>query len=197
MHKLAAGISVGVVLFVLILTGIVIIRGRTAPRAPAELPPTRADYRITEIRLQEERNEKVRWKLDADQAEVFEKEGKTILRQVTLTIQEPDRTWKVSGEEGDLVDATKDVAIRKNVVLVSSDGTRLETDHLRWQAKEKRVWTDAPVTLYGKGAMITGKGLETWLEEERTAVRGPVRAIFARTPSGLLALPLASGSAAQ
>lgn len=197
MHKLAAGISIGVVLFVLILTGVVIVRGRTAQRAPAELPPTRADYRITEIHLQEERNEKVHWKLDADQAEIFEKEGKTILRQVTLTIQEPDRTWKVSGEEGDLLDATKDVAIRKNVVLVSSDGTRLETDHLRWQAKEKRVWTDAPVTLSGKGATITGTGLETWLEEERTAVRGPVRAIFARTPSGPLASPLTGGSAAR
>ena len=197
MKKLSFSILVCVALFVLILAGVLITRGRTVQNDPTDFPLTKADLRIKEIHLQEEGSENVLWKLNADQAEVFEREGKTVLRGVTITIQEPDRTWTVTGEEGDLLDATKDVTIRKNVVLVSSDGTRLETDYLHWQAKEKKVWTDAPVTLSRKGAVITGQGLETRLAEERTAVKGRVRATFTQSRSGPLPSPVAELSEAR
>ena len=32
--------------------------------------------------------------------------------------------------------------LRGNVVLVSSDGLRLETERLRWDAEAQRAWTD-------------------------------------------------------
>jgi len=193
MNKVSLAISVVVGLFVLAVVGMVVFRGRSVQRELAELPQSKADYRIKEIHLKEMGTENVLWTLDADQAEVFEQEGKTVLRRVRITIQGPDRTWTVTGDEGDLTDATKDVAIRKSVVLVSSDGTRLETDHLRWRAKEKRVWTDAPVTLYRKGAVVTGQGLEARLGEERTTVKGHVRATFTRARSA----PLAARSEAR
>lgn len=183
MQKLSIGILLLVALFVLVIAGMLIARGRNVRTGPADLPSSKADYRIKAVHLQE-KSEKVLWTLDADQAEIFEREGRTVLRRITVTIQQPDRTWTVTGEEGDLLDATKDVTIRKNVVLVSSDGIRLETDHLRWQAKEKMMWTDAPVTLYRNGAVITGQGLESRLAEEWTTVRGRVRAIFTRARSG-------------
>ena len=165
------------------------VRGRNVRTDPVDLPPSKADYRIKEVHLQE-KSEKVLWTLTADQAEIFEREGRTALRRITVVIQQPDRTWTVTGEEGDLADATKDVTIRKNVVVVSSDGTRLETDHLRWQAKEKRVWTDAPVILYRNGAVVSGQGLESRLAEEWTTVKGRVRATFTRARSGSLPSPV-------
>lgn len=179
------------------LAGVLVIRGRPVQSDRGDPPPTKADYRIKEIHLQEEGGGSVRWKLDADQAEVFERDGKTVLRGVTFTIQEPNRTWNVTGDEGDLVDTTKNLVIRNNVVLVSSDGIRLETDTLRWQAKEKRVWTDAPVTLYQKGAVIRGQGLETRLAEEWTSVKGPVRATFTRVRSGSLPSSIAARGPAR
>ncbi len=185
MQKLSLGILAGVLLFVLTLVGFLVARGRSVPNDPVYLPPTKADFRVKEVHLQEAGRNNVLWKLDADQAEVFKREGKTVLRSVAITVQEPDRTWYVTGEEGDLIEATKDVVIRKNVVLLSSDGIRLETDSLRWHAKDKRVWTDSPVTLYRRGAVITGQGLEARLAEERTAVKGRVRATFTRMRPGL------------
>jgi LPS export ABC transporter protein LptC len=184
MQKLSLGIFVVVALFSLSLVGVLIFRGRTVPKDPAELPPTRADYRIKEVHLQEKGSGNTLWKLDADLAEVYERDGKTLLRRVTITIEEADRTWTVTGDEGEFLDASKDVTIKKNVVLISSDGTRLETDSLRWRAQEKKVWTDAPVTLYRKGAVVRGQGLETQLPEERTAVKGRVRVTFARQSGG-------------
>ena len=46
--------------------------------------------------------------------------------------------------------ATKDVTLTGNVVLVSSDGLRLETERLRWDADAQRAWTDEPVTIYDR-----------------------------------------------
>lgn len=197
MQKLSLGLLAGVCLFILILAGVLIARGRSVQREPTDLQPTRADYRIKEVRLREEGTGNFPWKLDAEQAEIFEREGKTVLRNVTVTIQEPDRTWTLTADEGDLVQPTKDVTIRKNVVLVSSDGTRLETDVLRWQAKEKRVWTDAPVVLYRNGVFVTGQGIEARLAEDWTSVKGRVRATFTRARSGPSRSPLAHRGDAQ
>ena len=184
MRKISLVILAGVALFALGVAGVLILRGRTIRVDPTEVSPTKADYRIKEVHLQEEGSDNLNWTLDADHAEIFDRDGKIVLRGVTITIEEPDRSWRVTADEGDVVQPAKDVTIRRNVVLVSSDGIRLETDILRWQAKEKRIWTEAPVTFYRRGIVVTGRGLDTHLAEERASVKGPVRAIFTRVRSG-------------
>jgi LPS export ABC transporter protein LptC len=180
-QRLSGWILTGVSVFALFVVGVLVIRGYLAHES-GDLPPTKADYRIKEIRLQEQHGGRLQWRLVADQAEVFSREGKTVMRKVTVTIEEPDRTWTVTGDEGDLHDATKDVEIRKNVVLTGSDGLRLETTTLRWQAKERRVWTNDPVTIFRDGAVIQGQGLEAWMADERTQVKGRLRVTFAERP---------------
>ena len=177
-QRLSGWILTGVSVFALFVVGLLVIRGYVA-HDPGDLPPTKADYRIKEIRLQEQQGDRLHWRLVADQAEVFSREGKTVMQKVTVTIEEADRTWTVTGDEGDLLDATKDVEIRKNVVLTSTDGLRLETNTLRWQAKERRVWTNDPVTIFRDGAVIRGQGLEAWMADERTQVKGRLRVTFA------------------
>lgn len=186
-RRLSGWILTGVTLFALFVVGVLVIKGYLS-RDPGDLPPTKADFRIKEIRLQEQGSGKAQWRLTADQAEVFEREGKTVMRKVTITIHEPDRTWTVTGDEGDLLDATKDVEVRKNVVLVSSDGLRLETAVLRWQAKERRVWTSEPVTIFREGTVVRGQGLDAWMADERTEVKGRLRATFVEHPGSPLAL---------
>ncbi|MFQ5896634.1 MAG: LPS export ABC transporter periplasmic protein LptC [Candidatus Methylomirabilia bacterium] len=195
MKRLSLGIFSGVLLFVAALVAFLIVQAR-APRSDTrDLPQSKADYRMKDIYLQEYEAGDSRWTLNADRAEIFDREGRTVLAGVTITIQEPDQTWTVTGEEGSLATATKDVDIRKKVVLVGSDGVRLETDTLHWEAEAKRVWTDTPVTIYEDGAVVTGQGLESWLAEGRTAVKGRVRATFAaaRRAPLLRALPGGGG----
>jgi len=74
--------------------------------------------------------------------------------------------------------ATKNLEIRKNVVLTSSDGVRLETNVLRWQGAEKRLWTDEPVRISRGGAVADGSSLEVRMGEEYTILGGRVRAVF-------------------
>jgi len=131
-------ILVGVALFVVAVAAILVVRGRATRTQRPEVGATTADYRIKEVHLQEESRDGMRWQLDADQAEAYEQQGKTTLRKVTIRIQEPQRSWTVTGDEGELAHETKSVELRGNVVLISSDGLRLETNRLRWDAAQQR-----------------------------------------------------------
>ena len=177
-QRLSRILFVCVALFVVVVVGVLVVRGRGAQSVPSEAPQTRADYRIKEVQLQEEMKDGVTWQLEADQAEAYEKAGKTLLRKVRIRIQEPDRSWIVTGDEGEMTQESKDVELRGNVILISSDGLRLETARLRWDANAKRAWTDDPVTLHQKGAVVQGKGLDARVGERNTEIKGRIRATF-------------------
>jgi len=178
MHRLALVILVVVVAFTTVVAGILIANRRSileesAPRASS------ADLTVKEASIREESG-KLRWHLTAKQAMVFEREGRTSLREVVVEVQEPERSWVIRGAEGDLFHSRNDLEIRGNVVLISSDGLRLDTTVLRWSNADKRVWTDAPVRITHPSGVITGSGLDVRVSEETTTVSGRVKATFER-----------------
>ena len=177
-QRISRIIFVSVTLFVVVVVGVLVLRGRGAQSLPAGPVDTKADYRIKEVSLQEEMKDGVRWQLQADQAESFEQAGKTILRKVRIEIQEPDRSWTVTGDEGEMVQASKDVELRGHVILISSEGMRPETTLLRWDADAQRAWTDRPVTIYQNGAVVKGQGLDARVGERNTQILGRIRATF-------------------
>jgi len=177
MHRLASRILIVVGVFVLVVAGMLISRSRAVRIESVESNPSKADLSIKEVQLEEESGG-VRWQLKADQALVFEGEGRTWLRKVDLKVDERDRSWTVVGEEGDLYRASKNLEVRRNVVLTSSDGLRLETTVLRWHGTDRRLWTDAPVRITRSGAVIEGTALDVKMAEEAATVGGRVRATF-------------------
>lgn len=178
MRRLASGILAIVVLFVLVVAGTLIARSRTASVESVGPAPSTADLQIKEVQLNEEESGGVRWRLRAEQASVYDAEGRTSLRQIAVDVNEPNRTWTIVGEEGDIFQRTKDVELRRNVVVTSSDGLRLETGVLYWSSEQKRIWTDAPVLLSHNGSIVRGTGLDVRMASETTTVTGRVRARF-------------------
>jgi len=179
MDRAAAGIALGVILFVTVVIGVLIVKGHRASAPREEVVSSAADQQIREIHIQEDaKGGGYRWSLDAERADSFPGTGKTLLRKVTIGVEEPGRRWKVTSDEGDLVQDTRDVELRGNVVLVSSEGMRIETTVLRWANAESRVWTEQPVTLYRSGGMVKGTGFEARPSQETTLIRGPVTATF-------------------
>lgn len=177
MRKLASRILIVVGLFVVVVAGVLITRSRAVRVEPVDPSPSKADLRIKEVQLEEESGG-VRWQLKADQALVFESEGRTWLRKVDLKVDERDRSWTVVGEEGDLYRESKNLEVRRNVVLTSNDGLRLETTVLRWHGVDRRLWTDAPVRITREGAVIEGTALDVKMADEAATLRGRVRATF-------------------
>ena len=175
-----------VVVFLSVVVGVLVHRARIPRKLPMEPAATNADYRLKQVHLQEQGRDGSRWQLDAEYAETFEEQNKTTMRKVTIKVDQPSkgdqasRSWTVTGDEGDLNQDTKDVELRGNVVLVSSDGLRLETDRLRWDAEGQRAWTEDPVVIYRSGAVVRGTGFESRVAEEVTNIKGRVRATFKR-----------------
>ncbi len=182
MRKLPIAILGCVVLFLVVVVGLLLTKSRGARAVPPEPAQSKADYRIKEVHLQEEgRNS--RWQLDAEYGEIFEEQGRTVMKKVVVRVEEPARVWTVRADEGDMLRDTKDVELRGNVVLETSDGLRLETARLAWAAKEQRAWTDRPVTIFRSGVVVRGQGFESRVNEEATTVKGRVRAVV--TPGAI------------
>jgi LPS export ABC transporter protein LptC len=190
MDRAAAGIALGVILFVTVVIGVLIIKGHRASAPREEVASSQADQEIREIHIQEDaKGGGYKWSLDAERAESFPGTGKTLLRKVTIGVEEPGRRWKVTSDEGDLVQDTRDVELRGNVVLVSSEGMRVETTVLKWMNSEGKAWTDQPVTIYRSGGVVRGTGLEVRPSQEITLVRGRVTATFSVTKAPTPAVP--------
>jgi len=178
MHTLARVILAVVAVFAAVVAVTLVMRTRAATVEPlAGPPPSTADLQIKQVDLEEEA-QGVRWRLKADQALMYDDAGLTRLKNLTAHIFQRDRAWTIVGEEGDLDRDSNNVEVRKNVVVTSDDGLRLETSVLRWDAEEQRMWTDVPVRISREGSTVSGSGLSVLMNEEATTVLGPVRATF-------------------
>jgi LPS export ABC transporter protein LptC len=141
--------------------------------------PVKADLNVKEVRIEEEAG-KVRWRLTAEQALMWEEKGggRTELRRVNVEVDEPDRSWSIVGDMGEYLQKERKIELRGNVVVTSSDGLRLETDVLRWDGNDRRLWTDRPVTLRSRGGVVRGQTLELAMASDATTIGGRVRARF-------------------
>lgn len=178
MHTLARVILAVVAVFVIVVTATLVMRTRSAPVEPLAGPAVSpADLQIKQVDLEEEA-QGVRWRLKAEQALMYDQAGLTKLKMPVANIIQRSRAWTVVGEEGDLDSKSNNVEVRRNVVVTSDDGLRLETSVLRWDAERKRLWTDAPVRLSREGSVVSGSGLSVLMADESTTVTGRVRATF-------------------
>jgi LPS export ABC transporter protein LptC len=180
MRKLSLAILGCVALFLSVMAGVLVTKSRGPKLQPPEPVQSKADYRIKEVHLQEQDRGRASWQLDAEEGESFEDQGKTLMRKVTIRINEPERAWTVNGDEGYLLRDSKDVELRGHVVVVSSDGLRIETSRLNWAAREQRVWTDQPVTIWRSGVIVRGQGFESRVKDEASTIKGRVRATITR-----------------
>jgi LPS export ABC transporter protein LptC len=189
MHKLPFLILAGVVVFVSVVVGLLLAKSR-GPRIEAREPvQSKADYRIKEVHLQEEDPRGARWQLDAEYGEIFEEQKRTVMKKVTIRINDRTRDWTVSGDEGEMARDTKDVELRGNVVVESSDGLRMETNRLNWTATDQRAWTNDPVTIRRSGVVVRGQGFESRVNDETTVIKGRVRATITGGANALARKP--------
>ena len=180
MPNLARAILVIVAVFVVAVGITLVVRKRTARVESLGPAASSADLRIKDVDLEEVTNG-VRWRLRAEQALMYDQEGRTNLRNLTVRVFQKDRSWMILGDEGDLDQKTKNVEVRKNVVITSSDGLRMDTSVIHWDADAQRLWTDEPVTLSRDGSVIQGTAFDMTTDDENATVAGRVRATFTRS----------------
>jgi len=165
------------------------IAGRRSP-PPIQQPPQQAEYQIKEIHINETLEGNLRWTLNADQAEVYDQKGITLMRKVTIQVFSKDGDWTVTSDEGTLDNKRRDVSLQGNVTIRSSDGLEMRTPTLGWDNEKRALATKDPVTISREGTTITGKGLEVQMQEQTAAIQENVRVVITdRTKSNLALFP--------
>ena len=165
------------------------ITGRRAP-PPVQQPAQQAEYQIKEIHINETLEGNLRWTLNADQAEVYDQKGITLMRKVTVQVFSKDGDWTVTSDEGTLDNDRRDVSLKGNVIIRSSDGLEMRTATLGWDNEKRALSTTDPVTISREGTTITGKGLTVQMQEETAAIQQNVRVVITdKTKSNLALFP--------
>ena len=173
------------------LSGVVAWRvmGRRAP-TPVQQPPQQAEYQIKEVHINETLEGNLRWTLNADQAEVYDQKGITVMRKVVVQVFSRDGDWTVTSDEGTLDNNRRDVSLKGNVIIRSSDGLEMRTATLGWNNEQRALATDDDVQISREGTTITGKGLSVQMKEETAEIRRNVRVVINdRTKSNLAIFP--------
>lgn len=111
------------------------------------------------------------WEIRADQVEVNEREGFTVLTRVNRPIQ--IAFYSAQGQATCVADratldlATKDVRLEGEVVARSEQGVELKTEQLRWIAASRRLQSDQAVTITRGNLISRGRGMEAETDLER------------------------------
>ncbi len=189
--------TIFLVCFVALLVGLggMVAWKARARRAPAPAPPAQdADYRIREIHINETLEGNLRWTLDADQAEVFDKDQRTVMRKVVVTVYSTDAVWTVTADTGTLDNEKRDVSVQGNVVVTSNDGLQITTPELFWRNKERHLYTDQSVEIKRPGTTITARGLNVRMQEQEAVLEQKVRVVIENRANANLALFPRSGT---
>ncbi len=136
------------------------------------------DLSLQKIDYTETRDGVRRWSLQADSAAHNLTEGAARIEDVTLTFYDSRGGGDVTltARSGELKTETREVEVSGEVVIRSSRGYVLYTDHLHYRDAERMVKTDAAVRVVAPGFEVTGTGLQLNVESHALVLLSKVEA---------------------
>jgi LPS export ABC transporter protein LptC len=158
------------VVALLVLRVASIARSAEPDRAGAASP----NISLQQVHMIETRDGLKLWEIRADQVEVNEREGFTVLTRIIRPIQ--IAFYSSQGQATCVADratldlTTKDVRLEGGVVARSEQGMELKTEQLRWIAASRRLQTDQAVTITRGSLVSRGRGMEAETDLERVRI---------------------------
>ena len=112
------------------------------------------------------------WSLRAPSAEIFEADHRVEVDQPDLHFFEDDKPKShVRAARGRFDTATSDIWAGGGVILVSTDGARLESDWMNYDSAMERVTSTAPVRITRGNSKVEGVGWEARPDMSELIVR--------------------------
>jgi LPS export ABC transporter protein LptC len=119
-----------------------------------------------------------KWELEADKAEIYKREGKTIVQKLKIKFYDRGKITSVLiAREGELHTQSGDMEVRGDVVVTSEEGTTLMTESLKWDAGRNKIVTDDLVRQERGNTIITGEGLESDPQLEKVVIKRNIKVI--------------------
>ncbi len=151
----------------------------SSSRSVAPVDTEAADARIQDFTFTQTKGDLVQWKVEAEQARLFEKDSRAILNNVQITLYGVQgRELTLSGDEGTLDTQTKNFHLSNRttpIVVETQSGYTIQTNHLVWTDARHEIQTPDHVTIHGHGLQVTGRGLLGKMDTEEFQVLDDVR----------------------
>lgn len=130
------------------------------------------------------------WKLYARYAAIYDARNSIVAQAVRVDFYDAQgkKTSELSAREGEIDRLSRDMTARGNVVLQTTEGTRMSTEELRFMNLTQKVRSDRSVRVERAGDVLTGVGFESDPELKHFEFKSQVRAQV-RTRSGELTGP--------
>ena len=155
---------------------------RVMPGATSgELP----DQEVSDFMVTETDAGRPEWTLHARSAAMFNARNMLVARGVRVDFfdETGKRSSMLTAREGEMHQVRRDMVARGNVVLQTTDGTRMSTESLRFLNRTQRIVSDDFVRVERQGDVLTGYGFESDPNLEHFEFKREVKAVV-RTRSG-------------
>ncbi len=144
------------------------------------------EVRLQTVHMIETRAGSTVWEVRADQVEVNEREGVTVLTRVAqpISIVFFSRQGQVTcrADRATLDLRSKDVLLAGGIIAHSEQGVELKAESLKWIAASRRLQTNDPVTITRGGLVSQGRGMEAETDLERVRILQNITSQIAPAP---------------
>jgi len=150
---------------------------RTPEHVQLQIRTGSADLEIRDVRFQEVSDDDSRWEIQAALAKYVKKENVALFERIRIQLLRSDGgTYLLTGDRARLRTDTRDLELTGHVTLVTHRGETVQTDRLRYDHAGRRILTDDPVTLEGRGIRVQGVGMKISLADRDLRLTSKVRA---------------------
>src|SRR5512145_153852 len=127
--------------------------------------PNEADVRIQDFVFTEVGQDDIRWEVKAKSAQYQKKKNLALFDQVQIRLTtKQGKVFTMTGDKGEMQTDIKDVEIKGHVIVISDEGDKFMTDYLRYSDAQKKIHTDAPVSMESKRIKMRGTGLSIFMD---------------------------------
>ena len=118
------------------------------------------------------------WKLYARYAAMYDARNSIVARGVRVDFYDKQgkKTSELNAREGEIDQRTRDMTARGNVVIQTTEGTRMTTEEMRFLNQTQKVRSDGLVRVERAGDVLTGVGFESDPQLEHYEFKQKVRA---------------------
>jgi LPS export ABC transporter protein LptC len=152
--------------------------------ASGELP----DQEVSDFVVTETDAGRPQWTLYARDAAIYNPRNTIVARGVRVDFfdEQGKQNSTLTAREGEMNQRTRDMTARGNVVLQTTEGTRMSTEELRFLNQKQRIVSDLLVRVEGKGTVLTGVGFESDPGLKHYEFKRKVQAIVHTQSGGIL-----------
>lgn len=144
---------------------------------PADAQPDQAEMKLTDMEYTEMQQGRQLWTLTATEADYFQSEQKTTLKNVKLTLYLADnRKVLLESMQGSLYAGSKNIELWDSVKAQMPDGYEVTTERAAYEHQAQTIGSRDEIRLKGPDVEIKGRQWQYHIKSQQGSMEGGVEA---------------------